>query len=242
MEYSINLYLSFLVGIVLKIYDDIIDEKLNVNVLYIDFLKYLTITLFSIIFYNDIIFSILWFYVSFLSHLMDIFYTSKLEKNKDTIKNKDLLALNDNIWKYLYVIAGCFIFYHTIVNYSSFKNFTIFNYKNLTFLINILISSIIVLGDIYFTPEHSSGNKLYARICVFVLLSLFIYYMTFLSNYIYQGNYSIMLLFIGFLIASISFLSFDKFKMFDSLKNKQMNSKVIRREKKTKKTKKTKKI
>ena len=46
------------------------------------------------------------------------------------------------------------------------------------------------------------------------------YYMTYYSEYIYEGNYGIMLMNIGFLFGSISFLTCDKFKMFDYLKNK----------------------
>jgi hypothetical protein len=44
--------------------------------------------------------------------------------------------------------------------------------------------------------------------------------MTFYSEYIYEGNYGIILLLIGYSITSISFLTLDKYKYFDSLKNK----------------------
>ena len=56
MEYSLNMVLGFLFGLFVKIYDDIIDNKLNVNIYYVDFLKYFVITLFSIIFFNDLVF------------------------------------------------------------------------------------------------------------------------------------------------------------------------------------------
>jgi len=219
MEYSLNIVLSFLFGLFLKVYDDIIDNKLNVNIYYVDFLKYFVITLFSIIFYNDIIFSLLYFECNLLCLMMDKFYTSKLEISKDTNEQKDLCALNDNIWVYSFLLSGCFVVYHIFMNLNKIKDIHLFDYKNITLIINIIITFFIITMDIYFTPEHASDKKLYARIVVFILLSVFVYYMTNFSEYVYEGNYSIMLMYIGFLICSICFLTCDKFNVFDSFKN-----------------------
>ena len=76
--------------------------------------------------------------------------------------------------------------------------------------------------DIYFTPEHASDKKLLARSIVFILLSLYVYCISFFSEYIYEGNYSIMMMNIGFLLGSISFLTCDKFNVFDNLKTKEI--------------------
>ena len=102
------------------------------------------------------------------------------------------------------------------------KSIDLFSYKNITFFINILINIAIVVIDIYFTPENISDKKLYARIFVLILLCIFIYYMSRFSEYIYEGNYGIILMNIGFLIGSITFLSLDKFKVFDNFKNKSV--------------------
>jgi hypothetical protein len=220
MEYSINLVLSFLYGIIFKIYDDIIDNKLNISEYYVGILKYIVITLFSIIFYNDGVFSTLWFVMAFSSLIMDKFYTSKLEKSKDTNEQKDFTCFNDNVWMYSLLLSGFFIFYHFFKNFNSFKSIDLFSYKNITFFINIVINIIIVVVDIYYTPEHASSKKLYARIFVLILLCIFIHYMTRFSEYIYEGNYGIILMNIGFLIGSITFLSLDKFKLLDNFKNK----------------------
>lgn len=214
MEYTFNLLLSFLFGIFLKIYDDIIDEKLKIDVIYIDLLKYFVITLFSIIFYNDFVFTIIYFEMTVLSFLMDKYYTSKLENSKDTIEQKDFTAMNDNIWIYSNILSGIFILYHFVVNYNGLTSFNIYDYKNITLLVNIIINFFIITIDIYFTPEHSSDNKLYVRIFVLLLLSTFVYYMTSFSDYIYEGNYGIMLMHIGFLISSVSFLTLNKHKIF----------------------------
>jgi hypothetical protein len=220
MEYSINLLLSFLFGIFLKIYDDIIDNKLNISEYYVGILKYFVITLFSIIFFNDVVFTIIYFEMTLLSLLMDKFYTSKLHISKDTDEQKDLLALNDNVWMYSCILSGCFIIYHIFKNFNNLNTIDLFNYKNITFFINIIINFFIITIDIYLTPEHSSEKKLYARIFMLIILCIFIYYMTNFSEYIYEGNYGIILMHIGFLISSVIFLSLDKFKVFDSLKNK----------------------
>ena len=84
MEYSINLVLSFLFGLFLKVYDDIIDNKLNISEYYVDILKYFVITLISIIFFNDGVFSTLFVVMGFSSLIMDKFYTSNLHISKDT--------------------------------------------------------------------------------------------------------------------------------------------------------------
>jgi hypothetical protein len=219
MEYTFNLLLSFIFGIFFKIYDDIIDEKLKIDVIYIDLLKYVVITLFSIIFYNDFVFSIIWFEMASVSWLMDKYYTSTLDNSKDTIEQKDFTCMNDNLWIYSNLLSGVFIIYHIIVNYNGLTTFNIYDYKNITLLINIIINFFIVTIDIYFTPEHSSNNKLYVRIFVLLLLSTFVYYMSQFSEYIYEGNFGIMLMNIGFLISSVSFLTLKKYNVFDKLKN-----------------------
>jgi hypothetical protein len=218
MEYSINLVLSFLFGLFLKVYDDIIDNKLNISEYYVDILKYFVITLFSIIFFNDGVFSTLFVVMGFSSLIMDKFYTSNLHISKDTDEQKDLLAFNDNVWVYSCILSGCFIIYHIFKNFNSLKSINLFSYKNITLFISIVINFFIIIIEIYFTPEHASEKKLYSRICVLIILCIFIYYMTYFSEYIYEGNYGIMLMDIGILIDSIIFLSLDKFKVFDNLK------------------------
>jgi hypothetical protein len=221
MEYS-NLVLSFLFGVFLKVYDDIIDNKLNISEYYVDILKYFVITLFSIICFNDAVFSILWFNLSLFSFLMDKFYTSKLDISKDTDDQKDLLALNDNVWVYLWTLTGICIIYHIFKNFDGSKSIN-FSYKNITFFISIIINFFIITFDIYFTPEHASEKKLYARIFVLIILCIFIYYMSRFQEYIYEGNYSVILLYIGFLLVSITFLTLDKFNVFDNFKNKNVD-------------------
>ena len=96
----------------------------------------------------------------------------------------------------------------------------LFSYKNITFFINIVIVFIIVMVDIYFTPENASDKKLYIRIFTLIILCIIIYYMSRFSEYIYEGNYGIQIMTIGYFTGSVIFLSLDKFKVFDNFKNK----------------------
>lgn len=214
MEYSINLVLALLFGIFLKIYDDIIDTKLQVNQYYVDLLKYFIITLFSILFYNDAIFSILVFLGSFVSFIMDKYYTCHLDDNQT-----DLLALNDNIWVYTFILSGVFILYHLVQNFTQLQNMKLGDTKNLTFFLIIFINFIFISLEIYVTPENASDKKLYVRICLLILFIFLFYYMTGYSDSIYEGNYVIVLMYIGWAIASVCFLTLDKLRVFDTLKN-----------------------
>lgn len=212
MKYNINFILAIFFGIFLKIYDDIIDNKININIFYIDILKYIVITLFSIIFYNDIIFSILYFEATILSFYMDYVYTNNLDNNIDNNTQKNLLAMNENTWIYSCFLSGFFILFHLFIyiKNNNLNDINLFTYKNITLLILIFVNSFIVLGDIYYTPEHFSDKKLYARIIVLILLCITFYYMIFYSTYIYEGIYSFLLLYIGFLITSICSLILNK--------------------------------
>ena len=219
MEYSFNLILCFAYGIIFKIYDDITDNKLNVDIYYVELLKYFVITLFSINFYNDVVFSTLWFVMALASLLMDKFYTSKLENSKDNNEQQDFTCFNDNLWVYSLILSGVAIIYHIFMNLNKMEDIHLFDYKNITLFINISINLIFIIADICYTPEHASEQKLYARIFCCILYSIFVYYTTYFSDYIYEGTYGIMLMNIGAFLGSISFLTLDKFHVFDSVKN-----------------------
>jgi len=227
MKFSFNLLLCVFYGIFIKIYDDLIDEKFKIDVFYIDLIKYFVTSLCSIICYNDFVFAIIHFEMTIVSFVMDKYYTSQLETSKDTVEQKDFKAMNDNFWIYSSILTGLFILYHLAVNYNGLMTFDFYEYKSITTLFNIIICFFIITIDIYFTPEHSSDNKLYIRVFVLLLLSTFVYCMSSFSEYIYEGNYGIMLLHIGYLITSVSFLTLKKYDVFDGWKNKANSDKVI---------------
>ena len=75
-----------------------------------------------------------------LSLMMDKYYTSKLEISKDTNEQKDLCALNDNIWIYSLILSGAAVIYHIFMNLNKMKELHLFEYKNITLFVNIIIS------------------------------------------------------------------------------------------------------
>ena len=204
-------YLTFFYGIVFKIYDDIIDNKIKVDEFYLKLLKYFVISLFSILFYIDIIFSTLWFIMAFSSYLMDIFYTKFLKNSVDNENQKDFCCMNETIWIYSCILSVFFIIYHLLINQDKIKNFQIYDIKNITFFIFIFINLFIVIVDIYFFPEHSSNSKLIARFIVLIIISTLIYFMFQYKIYFYDGTIGIMIMNVGFLTASIIYLLYNKF-------------------------------
>lgn len=222
MEYTFILLLNLLLGIFAKIYDDIIDEKLNINIIYVDVIRYVMITIGSILFYNDFVFAIIFCLVSLLEFALDTCYLSKLEISKETVEQKDLTAMNDIIWIYTTILSGLFILYHGVVNYSSLTSFNIiYHYKNIGTLVSTFIMCFITVMEITFIPEHSSDIKLYVRIFELLFLSIFFYYMTSFSEYMYEGHYGILIMGIGYFVSSVCFLTLNKFHVFDYLKHKK---------------------
>ena len=198
---------SFLYGIILKVYDDIIDNKLDVDPFYIDLFKYLTISLFSILFYADSVFSFLWFEMTLLSIFMDVFYTKNLFCNKEQFDAKKLECMNDTVWVYSTILSGLFTIYHLWYNRYHLTD----SMKNKTLFLFILLCGAIIITDIYITPEHASEKKLHTRIIVLLVLSVLYYLMTaYAKNILYEGNFYTILMFIGFLVTSVTYLSLDK--------------------------------
>ena len=56
----------------------------------------------------------------------------------------------------------------------------------------------ILLFELYYylnyTPENASDKKLYIRIFTLIILCIFMYYMSHFSEYIYEGNYCILIM------------------------------------------------
>ena len=115
MEYSFNLILCFLVGISIKIYDDITDNKLNVDIYYVELLKYFLITLFSIIFYNDVVFSTLFFVIS-----KGLLYISALQTMHFVFGFLTYSSLTHPVYHiFLFKICLIYVYNHIIILIAS---------------------------------------------------------------------------------------------------------------------------
>jgi len=207
--------ITFLYGIILKIYDDIIDNKLQINNLITDFFCYMTISLVTLSCYLSGSFSFIWLEMSLLTFVMDYLYTYRFKI--ETEESKDLQGMNDSIWTYTCIISAIFTIYHIIKNEFDFK---IDGPKKYTLLIFVIINFFIVTIDIYFTPEHSSNKKYYTRLFVFFLILFTVITMIKYNDYFYDGTIGIMLMHLGFLISSLLYLSFENWDFIQNLKPK----------------------
>jgi hypothetical protein len=91
--------------------------------------------------------------------------------------------------------------------------------KNKTLFFFIFLCGAIIITDIYITPEHASEKKLHARMVVLLVLSVLYYLMTtYAKNILYEGNYYTILMFLGFLVASVTYLSLDKLGFIEPFK------------------------
>lgn len=194
-----HLILGFLLGIVFKIYDDLIDFKLDVRQEYVDFSCFTFISL-IVILCHDPSFCITSFAICLLTFVMDKYYTCKLKENFEDSTQKNLEGMNDTLWLYTLFITGVGVMYHACTSV-----FTI-TIKSFTFVFHMILSLAIVFLDIYLTPEHASTTKLRARVGVLILLCFLLWAMLPYAAYFYDAAFSVMGVFIGFLIASISFL------------------------------------
>ena len=196
---------SFLYGIVLKIYDDVIDNKLKIGNQNIDYLGYTTISLCLLACYLSGSFSFIYFEMTLLTFIMDYIYTFQFKE--DTEESKDFCGMNDNVWTFTVWISVMLGIYHFISNRHEIR---IHDVRSYTFLFFIIVNFFIITLDIYFTPEHSSNRKYYARIVVLLLLSFVVFLMNRHSEYFYDGTIAIMMMNVGFLISSVTFMSIEK--------------------------------
>ncbi|MHA2082425.1 MAG: hypothetical protein ACXABD_01590 [Candidatus Thorarchaeota archaeon] len=203
---------SFLYGLVAKIYDDVIDNKLKTGSQVIDYLSYITVSLCLLVCYLSGSFSFICFEMALLTFIMDHIYTFQFKE--DTEESKDLCGMNDNVWMFTIWVSGMFSIYHLIKNGLDIK---LQNVKSYTFLLFIMVNFLIVMTDIYFTPEHSSNRKYYARIVGLLLLSVVVFLMNKYSDYFYDGTIAIMAMNVGFLLSSVIFMSIEKSDLVQKL-------------------------
>ena len=203
---------SFLYGIILKIYDDVIDNRLKIGNQIIDYLSYTTISLCLLACYLSGSFSFIYFELTLLTFIMDYIYTFQFKE--DTEESKDLCGMNDNVWTFTHWISAMFGIYHLISNGPDIK---IHDVRFYTFLFFIVVNFFIVIIDIYFTPEHSSNRKYYTRIVVLLLLSVAVFLMNKYSDYFYDGAIAIMLMYVGLLISSVTFMTIEKSDLIQKL-------------------------
>ena len=227
--------ITFLYGIILKIYDDMIDNKLQINKYITDFFCYATISLVTLSCYLSGSFSLIYLEMTLLTFAMDYLYTYQFKQ--DTEESKDFQGMNDSIWIYTCIVSAIFTIYYFTNNKVTLK---IDSFKKYTLLIFAVINFFIITLDIYLTPEHSSNNKYNARVIMFILILFTVLGMIVNNNYFYNGTIGVMLMHLGFLVSSLVYLSIENTSYVQNLKPKQKKEKPILKKKNPKLKKKKK--
>ena len=224
--------MSFLYGIVIKIYDDIIDNKLQINRYITDFFCYVSISLATLLCYLSGSFSLITLEMELLTFAMDYLYTYQFKQ--DTEESKDFKGMNDNMWLYVSIISAAFTIYYFTKNKVNFKMDSV---KKYTLLIFAIINFFIITLDIYFTPEHSSQNKFNARFILFLIILAIVVGMIKCNRNFYDGTIGIMLMNLGFLTASLIYMSLENTSIVANLKPKIKKKKSKHKKNKLKNSK-----
>ena len=83
-----------------------------------------------------------------------------------------------------------------------------------------IINFFIITLDIYFTPEHTSQKKFYARLIVFFIISAIVAAMIKYNGCFYDGTIGSMLMHLGFLTSSLIYMSLENTNIITNLKPK----------------------
>ena len=223
--------MSFLFGLVLKIYDDMIDNKLLINKHVTDFFCYMTISLATLSCYLSGSFTLIYLEMTLLTFAMDNLYTYQFKQ--DTEESKDFQGMNDSIWTYTCILSAVFAIYHFTKNNVGFRMDSV---KKRTLSILAVVNFFIITLDIYFTPEHSSQKKFNARLVMFFIMLATVVAMIKHNGKFYDGTIGIMLMNLGFLTGSLIYMSLENTSAITNLKprikkKKSKHKKVINRKK-----------
>jgi hypothetical protein len=165
--------LSFLFGCLIKTYDEIIDNKLNVSIFYTENIKIFMIGIITILFLYENS-----FIIPFLFGLCYNLYLGDLILIKYNNTPIEDTAINDPYWNnsIIYVtVLALFIFFNkykmSFASFASFYDFLISKNKYLISAIYITFTFFSYLWESYYFNEENSRKKYYWRI-IFVLYSI----------------------------------------------------------------------
>jgi hypothetical protein len=202
--------LSFLFGCLIKTYDEIIDNKLNVSIFYTENIKIFMIGIITVLFLYENT-----FIIPFLFGLCYNLYLGDLILIKFNNTPIEDTAINDPYWNNSIIYAtvlGLFIFFYNYKQYfftfRSFWAFLLSKNKYIISAIYIAFTFFSYLWESYYFNEENSSKKYYWRI-IFVIYSivtcvLFIVY----KEYFVLGLPMIKLWHIGYLVVWFVFKFF----------------------------------
>lgn len=229
--------LSFLFGCIIKVYDEIIDNKINVSDSFIEILKIFMIGIITILFLFENS-----FILPFLFGLCYNLYLGDLILIKYTNTPVEDTAINDTYWNssIIYVtFLAVFIFLYNYKSYfftlKSFIHFLFSKNKYILSAVYITFTFFSYLWESYYFTEENSKKKYYWRI-IFVLYSiitciLFIAY----KEYFVLGLPMLKMWHIGYLFVWFCFKFFIRNKENTKIKKSVKKAKKVKKVKKAKK-------
>jgi uncharacterized membrane protein len=165
--------LSFLFGCIIKIYDEIVDNKINVSISFIETIKIFMIGIITILFLYENS-----FILPFLFGLCYNLYLGDLILIKFNNTPIEETAINDAYWNssiiYVTVLALVIFLYNCksyLITCKSFMHFLFSKNKYIISAIYITFTFFSYLWESYYFTEENSSKKYYWRI-IFVLYSV----------------------------------------------------------------------
>ena len=228
---------SIILGIIVKAYDEIVDNNLKINKYYIIALQFSMIFLSFYLYFNDALFML----ICTLGYYCAYIYDYILLNNKAS--NTTQLAMNDTFWHFYAILLVPMI----IFNYNNILNINIDIIKIIILFLVIITVFTICLIEAYFFPEENSSIKILIR-CLFILFNIIILSFTLYFNSYFYNCISLYISFwIGYITTFVIFkqyiipgsnihISDTLIYIWKKLKNKNLQKKLKRkRENKVKK-------
>ena len=194
-----DILLSFILGSLIKLYDELIDNNIYINKNKKNLLKGLIIIIYTYLGFKYPLIILYTFFLFISSYLSD---TSILEKNQ----KKELKEMDNEYWTILFYYTLLLL---VIIIFKNKYNILKINYKNIkviTFTIMIFITLILIVTEFYLIKEEYSRDKLIVRCFYIFVCILFLIISSFYKNLFY---YNIVLFiifwFLGYFITWILF-------------------------------------
>jgi hypothetical protein len=182
---------SFLLGILIKLYDEIVDNNL---ISIYNLLIQISIVLLSLyIFKQNILFMVYALILFCFDYICDYIYIN----NK--IIDITQIAMNNIFW-YFYTILLLFLFfmYHKNIHIN-------FNTKTYTYILVVSFSVIILFIEAYLFSEESSNIKILIRIIYFFVYIFTTLFTIYFKSYFYITVPLTQLFWVGYLLTFIIF-------------------------------------
>tara|TARA_B110000208_G_scaffold161876_1_gene197793 strand:- start:1345 stop:1959 length:615 start_codon:yes stop_codon:yes gene_type:complete len=164
----IDIFISFMLGVLIKLYDEITDNNITIKKSNINIIKLSTVILYT---YIGLKYPLIIIYTFFL-FIASYICTSKIFKSTSS-NGKELKEMDDPYWTQLFNYTLLLIIIILVKNKNKILDIRI-NNKIINFIILIIQTIILIVVEFYFVTEEYSNQKMAIRkmfvICCLLLL------------------------------------------------------------------------